>query len=225
MKILGMDTTGAVCTVAVADGEKIVSEIYVERQMVHSRQLMPMVDQCLALAGMDSGAMDVLGVSVGPGSFTGVRIGVCAAKGLAHATGKPLAAISTLEALAANVADLGGQAVCPLIDARNGNVYGAVFSGGVRETEDIALHIDEFLQKLAGRRALFLGDGARVLEAQIREKIPEASFAPPQLAMQRAGSVCLLAARAAREGRLAGYRDVAPNYLRESGAVRKKGQL
>ncbi len=133
---------------------------------------MPMADAALAMNDMTAAEIDVFGAVTGPGSFTGVRIGVSTVKALAHAAGKPCVAVDALEALAANVTAFDGV-VCPILDARAQQVYGAMFKNGKRVLEDMVEKLALFLDRVeaTGEAALFLGDGAPRFETAIRERL------------------------------------------------------
>lgn len=199
MNILMIDTSGPACGVALSRDGRIVCEMELTSGLTHSQRVMPMVDSALEMSGMTVGDVDVFGAVVGPGSFTGVRIGVSTVKALAHAKGKPCMGVDALQALAANVTAFDGV-VCPILDARAQQVYGAMFEAGFppkRLTDDAAMKLTDFLDEVekTGRRALFLGDGAPGFETAIRERLGErASFAPEQHRGLRAGSALALAA-------------------------------
>ena len=129
MNILMIDTSGPACGVAIMADGRLVYEAELTHKQTHSQRVMPMVDAALQMSDMTLEDMDVLGAVVGPGSFTGVRIGVSTVKALAHAAGKPCVAVDALEALAANVTAFDGV-VCPILDARAQQVYGAMFKDG-----------------------------------------------------------------------------------------------
>lgn len=221
MKILAADTSSSVCSVAIWDEGRIVSEINIDYKLTHSETLMPLVDACLDYVHLDVKEIDVFAVSVGPGSFTGVRIGVCSVKAMAQALSKPIAAVDTLEALAQNVCGFEGI-VCPIIDARRGQVYYAGFQKDRRIWEDTAGHIDQVIDQLKGRKTMFVGDGAVILREYIKSKMDGAQFAEASLTYQRAAAVAEAAARQAVQKALLSPEEVTPNYIRESGAVRKK---
>ena len=130
--VLTIDTSGPVAGCAVLRGGRIVHLVAMNHGLTHSETIMPAVDAALEGAGLRCGDVDVFAAVAGPGSFTGVRIGVCAAKGLAHAVGKPCAAVHALEALAMNFYGFDGLC-CPILDARRGQVYCAAFdmAGGM----------------------------------------------------------------------------------------------
>ncbi len=172
MNILMIDTSGPACGVAIMADGRLVYEAELTHKQTHSQRVMPMVDAALQMSDMTLEDMDVLGAVVGPGSFTGVRIGVSTVKALAHAAGKPCVAVDALEALAANVTAFDGV-VCPILDARAQQVYGAMFKDGKRVLEDVVEKLALFLDRVeaTGEAALFLGDGAPGFEAAIRERL------------------------------------------------------
>ena len=178
-------------------------------------------------SGIDCRQADVFAAVAGPGSFTGVRIGVCAAKGLAHAYGKPCVSIDALEALAMNLQGFDGIA-CPILDARRGQVYCAAFDmkNGMPERvlEDDAIEIDAFLDRLPkDRRLYFLGDGLRVHAQHILEKLPDqACIAHANMRELRADAACLLAA--ARPESWVEAARLAPIYLRIPQAERERNK-
>ena len=129
MKLLAVDTSGPVCGVAILTEDGIRHECAVMNHKTHSVNLLPMIDNAFQSTGLTIQDMDRLAVVVGPGSFTGVRLGVSTVKGLAHGAGKPCVAVNALEAMAAGIRGFSGV-VCPIQDARAGQVYGAAFSAG-----------------------------------------------------------------------------------------------
>ena len=121
MNILAIDTCCSAATAAVLTDDRLAAEIVQNNKKTHSQNIMPMIDFMMSQAEMSIGDIDCFAAAVGPGSFTGVRIGVATIKALAHAFGKPCAAVSALHAMAYNVADFGGI-MCPIFDARRGQV-------------------------------------------------------------------------------------------------------
>ena len=224
MKLLAIDTSGPVCGVAILNDHGVCYDCAVNNKLTHSANLMPMVDQALNAAGMTMADMNRIAVVTGPGSFTGVRIGVSTAKGLAHGAGIPCVAVDALEAMAAGISDFGGV-ICPIQDARAGQVYGAAFSAGMppkRLMDDIPLKLEDFVQEIShfGDRFLFLGDGMPVHRVRLAELLGDAAvFAPPQLAYLRPASVAALAAQSSA---LLDYRELMPMYLRAPSAERNK---
>lgn len=225
MNILMIDTSGPACGVALVRDGKIAYEAALEIGMTHSQRLMPMVDAALAMAGMTMEQIDLFGAVVGPGSFTGVRIGVSTVKALAHAAGKPCIGIDALEALAMNVPTFDGV-ICPILDARAQQVYGAIFTPGVppeRLCEDTAQKLTEFLDRVeeTGRRAIFVGDGVAVSEKTIAERMGDrAVFAPMAQRGLRAACAALLAQAYADKAQ--DYISLLPLYLRAPQAERER---
>ena len=226
MNIVGIDTSGPAASCAVTVDGAVVELIAMNRGLTHSETIMPALDQVMSAAGLNCDRIDCFAAVAGPGSFTGVRIGVCAAKGLAHAWNKPCARIDALEALAMNYQGFDGLA-CPILDARRGQVYCAAFDmkGGlpVRVLADGAMELTAFLELLPrDRRLVFLGDGLRVHEARIRELLSEAVIAPANLRDLRADAACLLAQ--ARPEEWMEPRALTPIYLRAPQAERERAR-
>ena len=228
MNILMIDTSGPACGVAVMKDGRIVYEAQLTHKQTHSQRVMPMVDQALSMSDTKLEEIDLFGAVVGPGSFTGVRIGVSTVKALAHASGKPCIGVDALEALAANVTAFDGV-ICPSLDARAQQVYGAMFRAGdvpERLTEDDVLKLDLFLDQVekTGERAFFLGDGMQPFMEKIKARLGEkAQFAAPQHQGLRAGSACVLAEAAIRAGKEPeSYLTLLPLYLRAPQAERER---
>lgn len=225
MKLLAIDTSGPVCGVAILTDAGIAYECAAVNKLTHSTNLMPMVEAAFAATGLTVQDMDRIAVVTGPGSFTGVRIGVSTAKGLAHGAGKPCVAVDALEAMAAGVGEFGGI-ICPIQDARAGQVYGAAFSAGdprpERLMEDIPLKVEEFVAAIQsmGDRFLFLGDGMPVQKAKLQALLGDAAvFAQPQQAFLRPAAVAYLGSLATEE---MDYLELMPMYLRAPNAERNK---
>jgi len=223
--VLAIDTSGPVAGCAVLKDGKIVHQVAMNHGLTHSETIMPAVDAALEGAGLGCGDVDVFAAVAGPGSFTGVRIGVCAVKGLAHAVGKPCVAVHALEALAMNFYGFDGLC-CPILDARRGQVYCAAFdmAGGMprRALADAALPLGDFLAILPGnRRLVFVGDGVPVHAKTVRDILGDrAMIAPPNLRDLRADAACLLAA--ARPEAWVPAAQLQPIYLRAPQAVRER---
>lgn len=221
MLFLSLDTTGGACSAALCENDKILSEVYLHDKLTHSQTLMPLVDACFAHAGRAVVDVDAFAVTVGPGSFTGVRIGVCTVKGLAQVTNKPVIPIDTLELLMQNIVGFDGI-VCPILDARRGQVYTAFFENGKRICDDFADSIEVVCEKLAGKKVMFLGDGVPVLREKICALLPDAAFAPEFLNYQHAGHAAALIYEKFSNGTVESAETVLPNYLRDSQAERMK---
>ena len=225
MNILAIDTSGPVAGCAVMTDGRIVHSISLNHGLTHSETVMPAVEEALSASGLRCADMDVFAAVAGPGSFTGVRLGVCAAKGMAHAVNRPCVPIHALEALAMNFFGFDGL-VCPILDARRGQVYCALFDTRdgfpVRVAEDDAIGLDELLERLPkNRRILFCGDGLSVHAQTIVEAMGErAMLAPANLRDLRADAVCALAERRREEWIPA--QELRPVYLRAPQAERER---
>lgn len=225
MNLLAIDTSGPAMSVAVMSGGKTACLIAMNRALTHSETVMPAVDEALMAAGLSCRDIDCFAAVAGPGSFTGVRIGVCAVKGLAHAAGKPCARVHALEALAMNFFGFDGLA-CPILDARRGQVYCAAYD--VRDglpaavVEPEALPLEAFVEKLpVDRRLVFLGDGVQAYESRLKELLGErAGIAPAHLRDLRADAAGALAA--ARPEAWMEARALTPVYLRAPQAERER---
>ena len=206
MKLLAIDTSGPVCGVAVMQDTQIVCDCAVNNKLTHSANLMPMVDYALTASGMTISDIDRIAVVTGPGSFTGVRIGVSTLKGLAHGANKPCVAVDALEAMAAGAGEFSGV-ICPIQDARAGQVYGAAFAANAtgrpdRLMEDAPMKLEEYVAAIQrfGDRFLFLGDGMPVHRAKLQAMLGDAAvFAPAQSAFLRPASVAYLAEQSTEE--------------------------
>ena len=224
MKLLVIDTSGPVCGVAVMEDEKVLCEYTAQNRNTHSANLMPMAEAALQSAGKTIGEMDAIAAVTGPGSFTGVRIGVATAKGLAHGAGIPCIPVDALEALSISAGGFDGV-ICPIQDARAGQVYGAAFRDGKRMTADEPLKLEDFLEKILpfGERFLFLGDGVPVHREKILEILGEkAVFAPAHLNYLRPSAAGVLALRS--EART-DYLNLQATYLRPPNAQKNKKLL
>lgn len=226
MKILALDTSANTASVCISEDDRLLCEMTVNYKKTHSETLMPMIDAALSACGTDISQIDLFAAADGPGSFTGLRIGVSALKGMAHALSKPVIGISTLEGLAYNLfmcADI----ICPIMDARRAQVYNAVYTWRSGEFEELtpprALSIEECVAdvKKYGKRVVFLGDGVDVHREYISAELGSAAcFAPLSCNEQRASSLAA-AARLRAEQSISADRLV-PVYLRKSQAERER---
>lgn len=218
MNILAVDTSGNVCSAAVLHGERILSESYMDDKKTHSETIAPMADECMKRVGLAVSDIDLFCCAIGPGSFTGLRIGTAMIKAFAHASGKPAVGVNTLDALA-YILNGTDEIVCPIIDARRGDVYTATYQNGARITDYRAVQLDEILDELSGKSTVFVGDGA----VNFKDKILAASdafrVAHSGVVLQRASSVGLVAYRMVQNGE-SPKGDIQPFYLRETQAER-----
>lgn len=226
MIILAIDTSGPVCGVCVMRDGAVCYDAACMNKLTHSVNMMPMIEEALEKSGISLHQVDLFAAVMGPGSFTGVRIGISAVKALAHAENKPCIGIDALEAMAQGVS-VTDCIICPIQDARAGQVYGAMFQmkDGVlcRLCEDEPIRIEEFCEKAAahGKKLLFLGDGMPVQREKITALLGEtAVFAPQNLCYLRAASAAVLAHRNADTA--GDYLHLSPLYLRAPQAERQK---
>ncbi|MBI4557131.1 MAG: tRNA (adenosine(37)-N6)-threonylcarbamoyltransferase complex dimerization subunit type 1 TsaB [Candidatus Hydrogenedentes bacterium] len=226
MRILAADTATEINTVAVCDDDEVLAETIVRCERAHTERLLETVDWVLDQASAKLGAMDALAISVGPGSFTGLRVGVATWKGLAVGAKLPLVGVPTLDAMT-RVAPFRDGCVCPLLDARMGEVFGALycFEGGQRLKlrPDAVGRVETLLEDLPGP-VTFLGNGAALFRARIHAAVPEARFAPAWCALPRAAAVAAEARSMIETGTPADAAQVIPVYLRPAQAekMRKK---
>jgi len=223
LPILALDTSTLVSSVAVAAPEKLLAELTLETRLTHSETLMPHIQQVLAMADLDKKDLEAVAVSIGPGSFTGLRIGLASAKGMAYALDIPLIGVPTMEALACQCPVPGIYAV-PLVDAQKGNAYMAVYAwedGQLVEKQPVeVLSIDECLARCGtlDRPVLLLGDAA-VKKVAGRKELPRGvQIALPHIVMPRAAGTALLGLRRLAAGQVGSVMDMEPVYIRRSEA-------
>ena len=224
MKVLAVESTSMAAGAALIQADKLIGEIRTNHRKTHSEQLLPMIDQLLTLCECPLSEIDVLAVSLGPGSFTGIRIGVATVKGLAQALNKPVVGVNSLEALAWQANAFQGQ-VIPLVDAQRKLVYTAAYrftaSGATTLREPDVLHIQELLDELAASTedVFFLGDALPLHREIIGETLGRrARFALPLQEMPSAASLAQCAIGKALAGEAVSAADIQPIYLRTSQA-------
>lgn len=227
MKILAVDSSANVASAAITEGDKLICEFTLNHKKTHSEKLMPMIDEILQSAQLAPVDIDLFAVANGPGSFTGLRIGVATVKGLAHAVDKPVVGVSTLLAMAYNLPYC-AHTISPIMDARRAQVYNGVYRWEqdelVEKTAPRAVSIKECVADFekSGETVVFLGDGVPVHREFIRERLGEkALFAPENCNMQRAASVALAAEKLYQLGRQESCHALAPVYLRKPQAERE----
>lgn len=229
MKTLALETAAKAVSAAITEDGKVLASGYQDTGLTHSATLMPIVEGLFKNTGLSPADLNVVAVSAGPGSFTGVRIGVSAAKGIAFALEKPAAAVSTLAALARNVAFADGLIVCAM-DARRQQVYNALFEAKngqlTRLTPDRAIALADLAEELRNdpRPKTVVGDGARLCLDFMTEVDVFCHLAPPHLIMQNAMSVALEAEVLAAEGKLISAQELVPVYLRPPQAERLRAR-
>ncbi|MEG1442417.1 MAG: tRNA (adenosine(37)-N6)-threonylcarbamoyltransferase complex dimerization subunit type 1 TsaB [Oscillospiraceae bacterium] len=227
MQVFGIDTCCMAATAAVVDENRLIAESVINHKRTHSQKMMPQIAAMLEMAEVDISDVDAFAVAVGPGSFTGVRIGVATAKAFAQATKKPCVPVSTLHALAYNVKIFGGF-ICPILDARREQVYNAIFEGGTqlkRKCDDRAIGIKELLSELdvLNTPCIFVGDATLVYRDIICEKLGErAVFATPMQNMNLGGAVAEIGMECFKNGETTHYSALIPQYVRLSQAEQEK---
>ena len=227
MLILAFETSAKAASVALMENGKLLGEAYQNTGLTHSQTLMVMAEDVLKQCGKLAADVEAVAVAEGPGSFTGVRIGVAAAKGFAWGKEIPCYGISTLEAMAESLGAFDGY-VCPCMDARRSQVYNALFlaEGGklTRTAEDRAIALAELKEELKNlEKPVFLvGDGANLCYNTLKEEVSNLVLPPEHRVHQRAVGVAILAQRMADAGLAPSGGELTPNYLRLSQAEREK---
>lgn len=229
MPILAIETATTTGSIAIVEEKKVISEITLNIKATHSEKLMAAMDYLLKSSGLTLDEMDGIAVSTGPGSFTGLRIGLSAAKGLSYASGKPLFAIPTLDALASNMS-FSRHLICPVLDARKGEVYTALYRSrgqyNEKNTDDLAVKplelIDIINKTFSEQGIVFLGDGVDVYGNMLKEKLGTLYHeAPLPLQIPRASNVAMLALERLERGDVDDPFTLVPRYIRKSEAELK----
>lgn len=223
MKILGIDTSNLVMSLAVVEKDKLIGEYTTNLRKNHSIRLMPAISMLLDELDIEPQELDGIAVAHGPGSYTGVRIGVTTAKTMAWSLGIPLMGISSLEAVASQGASFEGR-VSPLFDARRGQVYTSLFEKGERVAEDQIRMMDEWADELLGqqRPVLFLGDDVSLHRETIEGKLGGlAQFGPAEWNVPRAAYAARKGRRMLEAGEASIVHEFAPQYLQLAEAESK----
>lgn len=224
MNILALDTSGPVCGVAVWQDGVVTAALSVMNRHTHSVNLLPMIQDALDKSDMGKDQLDRVAVVVGPGSFTGVRIGVSTAKGICHGLGIPAVPVNALAAMAYPWHAFSGV-VCPMQDARAGQVYAAAYQHGKQIMADAPVKMTDFLAEVGklDDRFIFTGDGMVGYRAAIQDALGDrACFAPMHLAYVHPGAVGELAASSTET---LDYLSLMPLYLRKPNAQMNKRLL
>ncbi|OLS03483.1 tRNA (adenosine(37)-N6)-threonylcarbamoyltransferase complex dimerization subunit type 1 TsaB [Tissierella creatinophila] len=226
MKVLGIDTSTKVATIAVIDEEKVIGEYSLSKDMSHSEKLIPMVKEVLDNIELKIGDIDLFAVGLGPGSFTGLRIGVATVKSFAHLFDKPIVGVSTLEALAHNMY-LNNSIIMPMLDARRDRVYTALYRFEDSKIEEIEssqiLEIENIKEKLETYSSIIVnGEGSLVYREEIKKALgKKVKFASSGQNMPRGVSICELALEKYHEGKRDDLFTLTPDYIRPSQAERE----
>lgn len=228
MLTLAVDTSCLTATCAVVEDGKVLAELSMQYGKTHSQKLVPMMRAMLDMLNKSFKEIDLFAAAIGPGSFTGLRIGVVTIKGLAYSLNKPVCGIPTLDALAFSMPDFKGL-ICPMLDARNNQVFTALYQKHDNHmdkiTPDLGVTIDEIINhmKSCNQDIMVLGDATPLhldkMKAVLGDKIVEA---PAALSFPRASSTALLAEQAFRNNGAVNAFELEPLYLRKSQAERMK---
>ena len=221
MLILAIESSAKAASVALTEDERLIAQYTQCSGLTHSRTLLPMVDDMLKNTEKTIAGVDLIAVAHGPGSFTGIRIGVSTVKGLAWAADKRCVGVSTLEAMAWHGVSAGGL-VCPVMDARRSQVYNALFEikdgRPVRLCADRAVSLDELAEEIDGKNAFLTGDGAMLTYEHMKKLGIACRVAPQNLVYQSAWGVAM----AALDKAPGTADDLLPVYLRLSQAERER---
>ena len=227
MLVLAFETSAKAASVALSDGEKLLGESYQNTGLTHSQTLLPMAQDLLKSCGYTPQQVEAVAVAAGPGSFTGIRIGVAAAKGFSWGKELPCYGVSTLEAMALNLGVYDGYVV-PVMDARRSQVYTATFLADKgklsRLCEDRAISLEQLGEELKNyEKCVFLvGDGSNLCYNTLKDTAPELVLPPEHRMHQRAAGVALATAQMIAAGIGGNGAELTPNYLRLSQAERER---
>ncbi len=231
MRALAVDTSTTMAGIAIVDEQGLLAEYMINDKKTHSQKLIPMLRDVLNSLKMTVEDMDVIAAVTGPGSFTGLRIGVTTVKSLAYAAQKPTAGIPSLDALAAAMAVSGDALVCPMLDARNNQVYTAFYRyrNGIMENISgyMGVHVSELVSLIEDKNneIIFTGDAVALHRDFFKIELGDRCiFAPDFLTQHMAASAAHLALLQLQRGETVGSYDLKPFYLRQSQAEREFGK-
>jgi tRNA threonylcarbamoyladenosine biosynthesis protein TsaB len=222
--ILSADTSGKTASVALLDHQKIIANYTINTGLTHSQKFLPLIEQMLVCVDIDISEIDYFAISNGPGSFTGLRIGVATIKAIAQALNKPIVEISTLDGLSYNFPNFSGY-ICPIIDARRQEVYTAVYKNGKKVMDDCNITLEDLFDFFKDKKGkiMFLGDGVLSYRDIIEKALQKrALFAPSNLLLQNASSVGLIAQREIKNGNITSYKNVKVAYLKKTQPEQEK---
>ncbi len=228
MKILAFDSTAKIASVAVCDDERLLGQYNIDNGLTQSELLLPMAENLLKSLKLDFSDIELIAVSTGPGSFTGVRIGVALAKGIAFSKNIPCVSVSTLDELCENISPLRGI-LAPCMDARRGQLYNALYESDgenvVRLTPDRAISAKELAEELAnfeGEDIYISGDGYEVARAALSGAGIKVMNTPPLLISENAYSCAKAALKKYNVGEVLSDTELSPSYLRLPQAERER---
>lgn len=225
MRILALESSAVSAGVCLLEDGRVLASDFTNCGLTHSRTMLPMVEHVLASCSLTVQALDGLAVAAGPGSFTGIRIGVATVKGLAMAADKPCAAVSTLEAMAWGLLGLPGEVSC-VMDARAGQVYHARFAldgeAPRRLCEDRAVTLAQLGQEIGQNAQILVGDGAFLCYTRLKESCAGLRLAPPQLLYPTGFGVAMAAQAVFAAGQAVSAEALRERYLRAPQAERER---
>jgi len=234
MHVLAVNSATSVASVAVVNEEKVVSEFFLNTSKTHSERLMPLIHELLKYSDLELSNIDAFAVAIGPGSFTGLRIGLATVKGLAFFTQKPVVGISTLDGLAANLPYAGGL-ICPVIYSKSNEIYTAIYINSACGLERISPYLAVSPKKLVllleqfdRRKITFLGDAIDMFSEDLLKKLGSGlRFAPKEHRMPKASAIGCLGIEKLKKGQIDKLEKLVPFYIRASAAEekRKKGSV
>lgn len=240
MRVLAVETSTLLGGIAVADDSAgLIAESRLNVKLTHSERLMPEIDHIIGRSGLELSDIDAFAISIGPGSFTGLRIGLSTVKGFSFATGKPIVAVPTLEAFAWNF-PFCRYPVCTLLDARKREVYAALFrwvgQNFVRVIVETSVRIDSLLEQVkyivgedkgepSERKVLFIGEGALLYKKKIAESAGENALFPPlEKMIPSPGNIAVIGMQKALRGEFSDPISLVPFYIRRSEAEIKRSR-
>ncbi len=233
MRVLAIESSAVTASVAIVTDEVLTAEYTMNYKKTHSQTLLPMIDEICKMTDVDVNSIDTIAVSVGPGSFTGLRIGVATGKGIALATGAKMVEVPTLEAMAYNFYGTGTkQIICSIMDARRSHLYMGMYQFG-KDGQLETLHDSDQLSfeevcEICNKQTapiVFTGDGIDAAKDYLSEHLSvEYTYAPAHLRTQRAGSVAMAGIVRADKGEYTDAARVKPDYLRPSQAERERAE-
>lgn len=228
MNILAIESSASAASVAIGKDGVLMAQYFQNNRLTHSRTVLPMIESMLQHCEWELKDIDIIAVAAGPGSFTGIRIGVSIAKGLAWQGEKMCCGVSTLEAMAHLLTHMEDTIICPVMDARRNQVYNALFScqnGQIqRLSEDRAIGLSELIDELKKikKRKILIGDGSLLCYTYAMEQGEHLEMPPAHLQMQSAWGVACVAQMMADTGRVVSPDQLQPSYLRLSQAERER---
>ena len=230
MKVLAIESSSITASVAIVMDDVLTAEYTINHKTTHSQTLLPMIAEICKMTETEMNSLDLIAVSIGPGSFTGLRIGCATGKGLGLALDVPVVAVPTLEAMAYNLYGY-SKIICPIMDAKRAHVYTGIYTWLDNTGFEIhillnqcILPIEEVIDKLneINEEVIFIGDGVpanqTIIESNMKVKY---SFAPAHMSSQRAASVAILGKKLYEEGKSMNARELLPEYLRPTQAERE----